>query len=185
MTDRTLEEDITQEPSTWINKPEKDQQFVIDTDKYSNEIDHAILSMGENSDTDSIFVALSKGKIKATPPDLAQAIRRLNELRCWSPNMSDYIDSVIAQITVHDKFSVKKPLKLTATLLVGPPGCGKIYVAKKIAETLGIWHSDISLSQATESFVLAGCPRGYSSPTPGDIARRMAKSDCIVKTTHF
>jgi len=160
-------------------EPEEDKYFVIDTDKYKGEIDRAFLGMGENSDADSIITALIKGKIKATPPDLAVTISNLKKLSRSAPNMSGYINSVIAQITVHDKFSVKKPLKFVPILLVGPPGCGKTYIATQIAKALGIWHDDISLSQATESFVLSGCPKGYSTTTPGDIARRMAKSDCI------
>jgi len=179
MIDHTPMEYIEPKPLTRIIKPEEDKHFVIDAAKYQDEIDRAFLSQSEYSETESILTSLVKGKIKATPPDLAQTTSRLNELSHSSPNMSGYIDSVIAQITVHDKFSVKKPLKFAPTLLVGPPGCGKTYIATKIAEALGIWYGDISLSQATESFVLAGCPKGYSTTTPGDIARRMAKSDCI------
>ena len=179
MIDRVPITDLKQLPHMKTLELEEDEYFVIDTGKYKDEIDRAILSMGENSDADSIFTALIKGKIKATPPDLAVTISQLNKLSRSSQNMSGYINSVIAQITVHDKFLVNKPLKLVPTLLVGPPGCGKTYIATQIAKALGIWHDDISLSQATESFVLAGCPKGYSTTTPGDIARRMAKSDCI------
>jgi len=179
MIDHTPIEHLKQLPHLKTLEPEEDKHFVIDAVKYQDEIDRAFLSQSEYSETESILTALVKGKIKATPPDLAQTTSKLNELSRSSPNMSGYIDSVIAQITVHDKFSVKKPLKFAPTLLVGPPGCGKTYIATKIAEALGIWHGDISLAQATESFVLSGCPKGYSSATPGDIARRMAKSDCI------
>lgn len=158
---------------------EDDKYFIIDTKKYQSEIDKAILSMGENSDADSILAELAKAKVKAIPPDLTLTTNKLIELRQTSPNMSGYIDSVIAQFTMHDKFAIVKPLRFAPVLLVGPPGCGKTYVAAQIAEALGIWHGNINLSLATESFVISGCPKGYSSATPGDVARRMSKSDCV------
>jgi len=180
MIDHTSIEKIEHRPPSIKTPPFLEEKYYIfDIKKYSSEYDNAILGQSENADNDSIFIGLAEGKAKSTPPALEQTISKLRDLELSSPNMSVYIDTVIAQITMHDKFSITKPLKFAPTLLVGPPGCGKTYVATQIVEALGIWHDSISLSQATESFVLSGCPKGYSTATPGDIARRMSKSDCI------
>lgn len=155
------------------------EYFVIDSYKYRHEVDLAILGQGANSDIDNTLTALIKEKTKGEPVSIELTVASLKELKASSPNMTNYIDDVISQLSVYDRFSINKPLKLLPTLLVGPPGIGKTYIAAKIAAALGIWHGNISLSLATESFVLSGCPRGYSTATPGDIAQRMAKSDCI------
>lgn len=157
----------------------EEKYYILDIKKYSSEFDHAILGQSENAENDAILIGLAEGKAKSTPPALEQTISKLRDLERSSPNMSVYIETVIAQITMHDKFSITNPLKFAPTLLLGPPGCGKTYIATQVAEALGIWNASISLSQATESFVLSGCPKGYSTAVPGDIARRMSKSDCI------
>jgi len=170
------------EHKSWINKPplfEENDHYILDIKKYQSQVDLAIIGQGENSEHDDILVGLAQGKAKSSPPALQKTVDKLAELKRRSPNMSTYIDTVIAQITMHDKFAIVKPLRFAPVLLVGPPGCGKTYVAAQVAEALGIWHGNINLSLATESFVISGCPKGYSSATPGDVARRMSKSDCV------
>jgi len=161
------------------SKIKSEEYFVIDSNKCGSQLDLAILGQSGNSEIDDILPALIREKIKGEPANIELTVLALKELKTSSPNMAAYIDDVISQLSVYARFSINKPLKLLPTLLVGAPGTGKTYIAAKIAATIGIWHGNISLSLATESFILSGCPRGYSTATPGDIAQRMAKSDCI------
>jgi len=160
-------------------EPDKDKYFVIDISEHQYDVDLAIIGQGENADSDNCLRGLATEKVKGAPHSFGVTIKELEKLSRYSPNMAEYIKTVVSQLKTHDRFSVSKPLRFAPTLLVGPPGCGKTYIATKIAEAMDIWHGNISLSLATESFVLSGCPKGYGSSNPGDIARRMAKSDCI------
>ncbi len=179
MQEHSSNEPLERESHFKTTEDNEEKFFVIDINKYRQEIDAAMLSLGDNSESDSILTSLASEKIKSAPASLKKATSSLKKLRAASPNMAGYIDTVSAQLSVYSKFSINKPLKLAPTLLVGPPGTGKTYIATKVAEAISIWHANISLSLATESFVLTGCPKGYSTANPGDIARRMAKSDCI------
>lgn len=50
--------------------------------------------------------------------------------------------------------------------LVGPPGTGKSYLARKIAELAGTGHGVIDLAGMSDNRLLEGTPRGYSTAQP-------------------
>lgn len=108
-----------------------------------------------------------------------KTIADLEGLISNSPNMSAYIDTVIAQVYLHTQFPTETPLRFLPTLLVGPPGVGKTYIVKRVAEALRFPCREIQLAQATEAFILSGCPRGYSNSSPGELALAMANSLAI------
>lgn len=60
-------------------------------------------------------------------------------------------------------------------LLVGPPGCGKSFLARMIAERASVGHSILSFAGVADSTTVEGTARGYSSTMPCFPALTMAQ----------
>ena len=149
---------------------------VVDMARFRSEIGEILL---RGKEYDTLVRDLTLPKKKAKPHYTPRVINQLLKLAYNSPNFEEYINQVIAQIQLHDRFNLLQPLRLLPTLLVGPPGEGKTYIAKLIAKITEICYGEISLSNATEAFILSGCPKGYSTAYPGDVVIRLAKSKSI------
>jgi ATP-dependent Lon protease len=155
--------------------PDKDQYHVVDPKKYKHEIIESQLNGG----SENLIERLALPRPSAFPAHFEQALKALEELMTLAPNLRGFIELVLSLLKLHPQFSLRHPFRLVPILLLGPPGIGKTFIANKIAAAIGICCGRINLSNATEAFILSGCPKGYSSSTPGDVARRMSEAHCI------
>lgn len=149
----------------------------IDTDRQRARLKMLLESSTMKHVTDTVN-ALTKPKSAATPPwpAVSEAIQVLAD---QASNCREFLTLVLAQIHLHQYTGQRSPLRLLPTLLVGPPGVGKTFVVERLARTLNMPYERISLSNATEGFVLSGCPQGYGTSTPGEVAQKLSLSPVI------
>lgn len=85
----------------------------------------------------------------------------------------DYMRAAYATAELHDR--VARPGNI---LLDGPPGCGKTFFSKKLAEFMGVKFRSISMESMQASFELLGVSDGYRNSKTGILY------DYLVSCTH-
>lgn len=75
-----------------------------------------------------------------------------------------------------DSFDAGRPGHFSPVLLVGPPGCGKTYLAEMVAEYLGRAWKRLEGSSMTASFPVAGSDFQWNSSHPGEAVRLIEAS---------
>jgi ATP-dependent Lon protease len=86
-------------------------------------------------------------------------------LREEAPWMAPALDRIAEQINMR-LWAGRPWLKLRPLMLVGPPGGGKSYLARRLGELSGCGSAIVSLAGAHSSCEVAGNPRGYKHPQP-------------------
>lgn len=126
---------------------------------------------------DSQIVPLLK-ELNRYKPRYLPTKRKLNAFEKLKPNFPNFAEP-LERIEMQIKLCLMRGatrFTLPNILLVGPPGIGKTYMLQELADALGASLLPISMSLASEGFFLTGLQRGYSSTTPGQLAKSMAKS---------
>lgn len=104
-------------------------------------------------------------------------LRLVAALRDEAPWMEPVIAAIERrlerQLLIGDPWVALSPM-----LLVGPPGCGKSWIARRIGALAGTGHRTIDLAGAADSAIVHGNPRGWQSPMPSFPALAMAETRC-------
>jgi len=98
----------------------------------------------------------------------------LNKLLESNPIAADLIRTVKNQVRLFSYAEKKIQFRMKPILVVGKPGIGKTYTIEKIAGCLGLASSKIEVASCREAMILCGTARGYTSSTPGEVARQLA-----------
>lgn len=105
----------------------------------------------------------------ATAPDPSI----LEELRRDFPNFASVLDFIERRLLLC-RLGSAKLFKLPPILLSGPPGVGKTWFTKKLAQLLtDILYAQADMSQSSPSFAITGLDAAYSTGRPGLIWRIM------------
>lgn len=101
----------------------------------------------------------------------AAAITRIAELMTAAPNCADVLRLV--RDAARASMTASVPLRLPPLLLLGPPGIGKTYVARRIAETLGSPMTVVDVAGATGVNPLGGTDRVWRGADVGAVAKAL------------
>lgn len=94
---------------------------------------------------------------------------------------ASWLEPVIATLErrLERQLLVGEPwVAISPMLLVGPPGCGKSWIARRIGELAVTGHRTIDLAGAMDSTIIHGNPRGWHSQMPSIPVLAMAETRC-------
>lgn len=115
----------------------------------------------------------------AEPKRLVVPVRahwdRLLDLRERLPNQRLWVEQVLNRVKL--QIATQQPLKLSPTLLAGPPGNGKSYLLHQMAEVFDLPCLEIQLGGNADNLSLIGTSRHWSSAAPGKLALFLARSE--------
>src|SRR5438309_2520659 len=92
-----------------------------------------------------------------------------------SPNFARVVDDLRKYLAL--AVAGNEAVQFTPMLLLGEPGLGKTYFAKKLAHALGTGFEFVSMSSLTAGWVLTGASAQWHNARPGKIAQALIEGD--------
>jgi len=105
-------------------------------------------------------------------PSTAAAVDALYEA---SPNFSEVIDDLRKYLAL--AVAGNEAVQFTPLLLLGEPGLGKTYFAKRLAQVLSTGFEFVSMSSLTAGWVLTGASAQWHNARPGKVAQTLIEGD--------
>jgi ATP-dependent Lon protease len=105
-------------------------------------------------------------------PSTAAAV---DDLRAQSPNFVNVIDDLRKYLAL--AVAGNEAVQFTPMLLLGAPGLGKTYFAKKLAQALGTGFEFVSMSSLTAGWVLTGASAQWNNARPGKVAQTLIERE--------
>ena len=105
-------------------------------------------------------------------PSTAAAVDELYEA---SPNFAAVVDDLRKYLAL--AIAGDEAVQFTPILLVGEPGLGKTYFAKKLAQALGTGFEFVSMCSLTAGWVLTGASAQWHNARPGKVAQTLIDGD--------
>lgn len=105
-------------------------------------------------------------------PSTAAAVDALYEA---SPNFSEVIDDLKKFLAL--AVAGNEAVQFTPLLLLGEPGLGKTYFAKRLAHALSTGFEFVSMSSLTAGWVLTGASAQWHNARPGKVAQTLIEGE--------
>ena len=99
----------------------------------------------------------------------------VDELYDASPNFAAVVDDLRKYLAL--AVSGNEAVQFTPMLLLGEPGLGKTYFAKKLAQALGTGFEFVSMSSLTAGWVLTGASAQWHNARPGKVAQTLIEGE--------
>jgi ATP-dependent Lon protease len=99
----------------------------------------------------------------------------VDELSAASPNFLDVVDDLRKHLAL--AVAGNEAVQFTPMLLLGEPGLGKTYFAKRLAHVLGTGYEFVSMSSLTAGWILTGASAQWQNARPGKIAQTLIEGE--------
>jgi ATP-dependent Lon protease len=99
----------------------------------------------------------------------------IDDLCETSPNFVDVVDDLRKYLAL--AVAGGEAVQFTPMLLLGEPGLGKTYFAKKLAQVLGTGFEFVSMSSLTAGWVLTGASAQWNNARPGKVAKTLIEGE--------
>ena len=99
----------------------------------------------------------------------------VDDLHEVSPNFREVIDDLKKSLAL--AVSGNEAVHFTPILLIGEPGLGKTYFARKLADTLATGFAFVSMNSLTAGWVLTGASAGWHNARPGKVAQTLIEGE--------
>lgn len=131
-------------------------------------------SGSDKDNRDTLRVSLAAPKTLLGPADRAAVDEVVAKLYATSPWMREVINFTWSAML--DNLDERGTASIPPLLLVGPPGCGKTYVAEQLAGLLGRPWKRLDGATMTSAFPLAGGDFLWRNSHPSEAVRLIASS---------
>ena len=101
--------------------------------------------------------------------------KAVDDLYDASPNFGEVLDDLRKFLAL--AVSGNEAVQFTPILLLGEPGLGKTYFAKRLAQALGTGFEFVSMSSLTAGWVLTGASAQWHNARPGKVAQTLIEGD--------
>ncbi len=91
------------------------------------------------------------------------------------PNFTDALDDIKRHIALSS--GVRDGLEITPLLLLGKPGIGKTFFAKKISELIGTGTNLVSMGSLTAGWLISGSSSQWKGAKPGKVFEALIDGD--------
>ena len=105
-------------------------------------------------------------------PSTAGAV---DDLYDGSPNFGDVLDDLRKFLAL--AVAGNEAIQFTPMLLLGEPGLGKTYFAKRLAQALATGFEFVSMSSLTAGWVLTGASAQWHNARPGKVAQTLIEGN--------
>ncbi len=99
----------------------------------------------------------------------------VDELHETSPNFSEVLDDLKKFLAL--AVAGNEAVQFTPILLVGEPGLGKTYFARKLAQALGTGFEFVPMNSLTAGWVLTGASAQWHNARPGKVAQTLIERE--------
>jgi ATP-dependent Lon protease len=99
----------------------------------------------------------------------------VDDLREQSPNFVNVVDDLRKHLAL--AVAGNEAVQFTPILLLGEPGLGKTYFAKRLAQVLGTGFDFVSMSSITAGWVLTGASAQWHNARPGKVAQTLIEGE--------
>jgi ATP-dependent Lon protease len=102
-------------------------------------------------------------------------VTAVDDLCETSPNFVDVVDDLRKFLAL--AVAGNEAVQFTPMLLLGEPGLGKTYFAKRLAQALGTGFEFVSMSSLTAGWVLTGASAQWQNARPGKVAQTLIEGE--------
>jgi ATP-dependent Lon protease len=99
----------------------------------------------------------------------------VDDLYDASPNFTAVVDDLKKSIAL--AIAGHEAVQFLPILLLGEPGLGKTYFAKRLAQTLGTGFEFVSMNSLTAGWVLTGASSQWNNARPGRVAQALVEGE--------
>lgn len=133
---------------------------------------HSEIGRFELSPLKLVLEQMVAHQVRERPAATLAQVEEIEKLAARFPSFAEYIEWLAKSLRL--SANTEMPVMIRPHLLLGPPGVGKSYIVKLIAEVLNMHFGRLNMPDITANFVLTGSSSNWQNSQPGFIAQNIA-----------